>query len=691
MAEAVAGKLRGSRIAPLSLLFVLLSGYGAILYFDNDELLGSTIEQRRSLQETKRDRQARILAKNGKSPASTEEVPGQYIVKPWVGNAATDVWENLADTKLELLSAQASNVEGKDYIPRNAIDDPNLLTRWASSKDDANDQEWVNIDLGGSQSVGAVYIKWHDAYAQDYDIQAAYERPNCRSDGDPCPDAWIAVDSIDGKSNADATTDYFDGAPQGVRYIRINLTKRAAGSDNFSIYYIRVYRKKMIVGSTPTNQFCGNTVADVTNSLLSQYGGTLIQSYENAEYFSASMTAGQKDAMFGDDCVFTVEPNYVVKARGITGNNRGAASITKKRLGDSNLGESSEKERNLAIPEFNLRDESPPNWGLERISSHGKLNGKYTWFHEGQDTHIYIFDTGIYPDHSEWDTRDPEIQRLEEPLICAGTSTDYASTDHGTHVASIAAGWTHGTGKSATIHPIQVLDANGEGSTASLLCGMEKLLQDGKDFNAANAPKKIRSVVNLSLGVNGRSDALDKAVKDMTDVGYTVVIAAGNNDDNACFYSPYHETAITVGALSNAEDGKNDKTATSNYGSCIDLWAPGEDIYGASNAGEYESVMKSGTSVASAFVAGASSLFFEEINTEEYTIEEFASKVKEKVVNKAEIAILREIGHGSVNKIVQTTAVRCLQNSNCQPGLTCLRGGECLDLTKPLKRHSSQY
>ena len=59
---------------------------------------------------------------------------------------------------------------------------------------------------------------------------------------------------------------------------------------------------------------------------------------------------------------------------------------------------------------------------------------------------------------------------------------------------------------------------------------MERLLQDGKDFNAANAPKKIRSVVNLSLGVNGRSDALDKAVKDMTDVGYTVVIAAGNND-----------------------------------------------------------------------------------------------------------------------------------------------------------------
>ena len=121
------------------------------------------------------------------------------------------------------------------------------------------------------------------------------------------------------------------------------------------------------------------------------------------------------------------------------------------------------------------------------------------------------------------------------------------------------------------------------------------------------------------------------------------------------------------------------------------MWAPGEDIYGASNAGEYESVMKSGTSVAAAFVAGASSLFFEEINTEEYTIEEFAARVKEKVINKAEIKILREIGQGSVNKVIQTTASRCSQNSDCDTGLTCLRDGVCVNLSKPLKRNSDQY
>ena len=78
-----------------------------------------------------------------------------------------------------------------------------------------------------------------------------------------------------------------------------------------------------------------------------------------------------------------------------------------------------------------------------------------------------------------------------------------------------------------------MLNGSGEGTTASVLCGMEKLLQDGIAYNAANAPKKIRAIVNLSLGVNGRSDALDKVAYEMTAVGYTVVIAAGDND-GAC-------------------------------------------------------------------------------------------------------------------------------------------------------------
>ena len=240
------------------------------------------------------------------------------------------------------------------------------------------------------------------------------------------------------------------------------------------------------------------------------------------------------------ECVFTVEPNYVVRARGKTTRIRGGRSnapppsFTSDQTKQSfpidvlESNEAQQRRRRLAIPEFNLKESPPANWGLERISSRGARNGAYMWVHEGLETHIYIFDTGIYPDHSDWQGRNGT--RYGDGLLCTGTPTDYESNDHGTFVASIAAGWTFGTARSAIFHPIQVLDATGTGTTASLLCGMEKLLVDGKEYNAAHWPKKIRSLVNLSLGVNGRSDALDKAVKDMTDVGYTVVIAAGDEN-----------------------------------------------------------------------------------------------------------------------------------------------------------------
>jgi subtilisin family serine protease len=344
----------------------------------------------------------------------------------------------------------------------------------------------------------------------------------------------------------------------------------------------------------------------------------------------------------------------------------------------------------------------------------------YIWFHEGANTNLYIFDTGVYPDHSDWEDRKGN-SRLVAPLICAGEAGDYALTDHGTHIASIAGGWSHGTAKGATIHPIQVLDRHGEGSTASVLCGVDRLLRDGKEFNAANAPKRFQAVVNLSLGVNGRSDALDKAVQDMTAAGYTVVIAAGDQSGacgaraveaadggladgvphltcrfprsrsyrgtaNACFSSPYDGSAITVGALQNHPMGFNDKTLSSNYGGCIDLFAAGEDIVGASNAGEYESASMSGTSVAAAFVAGAATLFCEEVNPEEHEDNARAAYVKAKIVRKAEVNVLGVIGHGSPNKNAQTTASKCEVNAHCMAGLTCLRDGSCRNLSKPLTK-----
>ena len=150
---------------------------------------------------------------------------------------------------------------------------------------------------------------------------------------------------------------------------------------------------------------------------------------------------------------------------------------------------------------------------------------------------------------------------------------------------------------------------------------------------------------------------------------------------NACFYSPYDATAITVGALSYDRKGNNDKTASSNYGECIDIWAPGEDIDGASNTGEYDSVTKSGTSVAASFVAGTASLFFEEVDSKIGPPSAFTARVKDKIMRKAEKNVLGNIGTASVNKVVQTTASGCQINAHCDNGLECLPDGTCGDMS----------
>ena len=164
--------------------------------------------------------------------------------------------------------------------------------------------------------------------------------------------------------------------------------------------------------------------------------------------------------------------------------------------------------------------------------------------------------------------------RMNATYVCAGEEFDEG--EHGSFIASIIGGKSYGVGKSARLHPMQILDINGEGSLASFLCAMDKLIQDGIDYFAAHAPDKIKGVVNLSVGTNGKSDILDKAAEDFVNAGYTVVIAAGDFGGNACHYSPTTPGAIRVGALKDRGlmvGGDNDKTDDSNYGKfgcCVD-------------------------------------------------------------------------------------------------------------------------
>ena len=417
------------------------------------------------------------------------------------------------------------------------------------------------------------------------------------------------------------------------------------------------------------------------------------------------MSPAQAASMAADGCAYAVEPNYIVRARGTrTTTRRLGGGASEKNLDPQQENEQVSQEalqavpqeaqgqRRLGIPEFNLEDDEPGNWGLERISTRGKRNGKYIWVHDGFDIDVYIFDTAIYPDHSDWTGRNVTYgnlgpSRLEEHFVCVGDELDYgAADDHGTFMASIAAGKKYGTAKMSTIHPMQVLDpATGEGSLASILCGVDKLIQDGIDYNLAHAPKQIRAVVNFSLGTDGRSDILDRIALDLTRLGYTVVIAAGDDGGNACHYSPNTSRAIRVGAVKDAGiySGANEKTSTSNYGECIDIWAPGELIQGATNTGEYDTTTMSGTSVAAAFTTGVATMFLGQIltyNTPQTRAYGFADIAKEKMLNQGEKDVLGNIGHKSVDRILQTTSSACQTNAHCDPPLTCLYDGVCGNL-----------
>ena len=270
--------------------------------------------------------------------------------------------------------------------------------------------------------------------------------------------------------------------------------------------------------------------------------------------------------MRADPCAYAVEPNWIVRPRG-----RGLRKsqeyqeYQEEEVPQDDVSQG-DQHRRLGIPEMRRLETDfcmeydpdshetdefrqclvvngteymkPGSWGLQRISSRGRLKGKYLWVNEGFGTNTYVLDTGIYSSSMEWVGRNVTYMRhgpsrLETPYICVGDPSDDGQySNHGTHVASIAAGYTLGVGKMTTIHPVQVIDgATGLGSVASILCGLDKVVQDGIDYVAWTKEtsnetldyweerkpvldvRQYKAVINLSVGVDGRSDVLDQAGK----------------------------------------------------------------------------------------------------------------------------------------------------------------------------------
>ena len=235
---------------------------------------------------------------------------------------------------------------------------------------------------------------------------------------------------------------------------------------------------------------------------------------------------------------------------------------------------------------------APPSWGLDRVDQRTlPLSASYTWGSSGAGVSVYIIDTGIRTTHQDFGGRavwDFNAVRRDPDTDCHG---------HGTHVAGTVGGSTYGIAKGVTLHAVKVLDCAGNGRWSGIIAGI--------DWVTANAVKP--AVANMSIG-GDYNQAVNDAVTSSVASGITYSIAAGNSSTDACTFSP----ASTPGALTIGASTKVDGQASySNFGSCVDLYAPGSFILSAFNRSDTDAVYLSGTSMATPHVAGAASLYLE--------------------------------------------------------------------------------
>ncbi|ALG13471.1 S8 family serine peptidase [Kibdelosporangium phytohabitans] len=278
---------------------------------------------------------------------------------------------------------------------------------------------------------------------------------------------------------------------------------------------------------------------------------------------------------------------------------------------------------------------NPPSWGQDRVDQKAlPLDSKYTYANGGEAVTAYVIDTGVAPSNPEWEGR-------------AGYGYDFVDNDneaqdcngHGSHVSGTIAGKTYGLAKKAKIVAVRALGCGGSAPDSAAVSAME--------WVAKNAKKP--AVVNMSLGMDtvGVGDTQAKA---LVQAGITVAVAAGNSSADACNTSPARvPEVITVGST----DRNDSRSSFSNYGSCLDLFAPGGNIVSTGiNSG---SATMSGTSMASPHVAGAAALYL--------TANQSATpqQVRDALVNNASGGVGNP-GSGSPNKQLYTGFIGGGQN-----------------------------
>jgi subtilisin family serine protease len=231
--------------------------------------------------------------------------------------------------------------------------------------------------------------------------------------------------------------------------------------------------------------------------------------------------------------------------------------------------------------------QSGATWGIDRIDQRSRpLSGTYNYTTTASGVYAYIIDTGIYAAHSNFGGRASNVYDA-----FGGNGND--CNGHGTHVAGTVGSATYGVAKGARLRGVRVLDCAGSGSFSGIIAGI-----DWVRLNRVNP-----AVANLSLG-GGYSSSLNTAVTNLANSGVFVAVAAGNENQLACNVSPASASAVTTVASSTSGDAKS---SFSNYGSCVDVYAPGSSITSTWSNGGTNTI--SGTSMASPHVAGVAALY----------------------------------------------------------------------------------
>jgi aqualysin 1 len=274
-----------------------------------------------------------------------------------------------------------------------------------------------------------------------------------------------------------------------------------------------------------------------------------------------------------------------------------------------------------------LVTQSNPPWGLDRIGQRDlPLNGAYGYTSTGAGVNAYVIDTGIRTTHTQFGTR------ASGGFTAIGDGRGTTDCNgHGTHVAGTIGGSTYGVAKSVRLIAVRVLSCSGSGSTSGVIAGVDWV----------TAHRVRPAVANMSLG--GISTALDTAVRNSIAAGVTYAVAAGNSNTNAANSSPARVAeAITVGATTRTDA----RSSFSNFGSVVDIFAPGSAILSAYSTSNTATATLSGTSMAAPHVAGVAARYLQN-NTSASP-----ATVRNSLVTAATTGRLAGIPTGTANRLL---------------------------------------